>query len=215
MQSLSSHPNKTKATLKSLVGRMKLLVSLPALLPYAFTTERRLIAMDTHRWLAILDRTKKTQVSGLLYLLANFPEFRTVYYYRIKKGNIIPLVFVPFLKWVYKERTNLFIHCDHVGAGLYIQHGFDTIIAAERIGDNCWINQQVTIGHTVSGHQPTIGNNVTITAGAKILGKITLGDNVIVGANAVVIKSVPANCTVVGVPATIVKRDGVRVREAL
>jgi serine O-acetyltransferase len=62
---------------------------------------------------------------------------------------------------------------------------------------------------------PIIGNNVYIGAGAKILGSITIGDNVIIGANAVVTRNVPPNCTVAGVPARIIKRDGVRVKESL
>lgn len=62
---------------------------------------------------------------------------------------------------------------------------------------------------------PVIGDNVRIGAGAKVLGGITLGNNVTVGANAVVVKDVPANCVVVGVPARIVRRNGVRVNERL
>jgi serine O-acetyltransferase len=89
------------------------------------------------------------------------------------------------------------------------------VIAAERIGDYCWINQQVTVGWDDNNGCPTIGNNVRIAAGAVVFGKITVGDNVVIGANAVVHKDVPANCTVVGVPAYIVKRDGTPVREQL
>jgi serine O-acetyltransferase len=109
----------------------------------------------------------------------------------------------------------LYFACDEIGPGLFIQHGFSTIIVAEKIGENCWINQQVTIGYNNQDGSPTLGNNVQVTAGAKILGKIMIGDNVKVGANAVVIKNVPANCTVVGVPAYIVKRDNKKTQEPL
>nr|WP_275994314.1 hypothetical protein [Argonema antarcticum] len=83
------------------------------------------------------------------------------------------------------------------------------------IGENCWINQQVSIGYKDKTGRPKIGDNVRITAGAKVLGNITVGNNVTVGANAVVIKNVPDNCVVVGVPAYIVKKNGLKVKEEL
>ena len=95
---------------------------------------------------------------------------------------------------------------------MYIQHGFSTIISAKSIGEKCWINQQVTIEYSNLSDAPTIGNGVRITAGAKVFGDITIGDNSIIGANAVVFKDVPPNCTVVGVPAYIARRDGKKVR---
>jgi serine O-acetyltransferase len=110
---------------------------------------------------------------------------------------------------------NLLIYTREIGPGLFIQHGFATIISAEKIGRNCWINQQVTIGFSNDTDCPTIGDNVIIYAGAKIIGKVKIGDNSIVGANAVVVRDVPENCTVVGVPAYIVRRNGVKVKEPL
>jgi len=95
---------------------------------------------------------------------------------------------------------------------LYIQHGFSTIISAKSIGEKCWINQQVTIEYSNLSDAPTIGNGVRITAGAKVFGDITIGDNSIIGADAVVFKDVPPNCTVVAVPAYIARRDGKKVK---
>ncbi|HQO47908.1 MAG TPA: serine acetyltransferase, partial [Paludibacteraceae bacterium] len=109
----------------------------------------------------------------------------------------------------------LFIYTKDIGPGLYIQHGFATIISAKSIGKDCWINQQVTIGYSNATDCPVLGDNVTIPAGAKIIGKVHIGDNSTAGANAVVVKNVPSNCTVVGVPAYIVKRNGVKVFEKL
>ena len=77
------------------------------------------------------------------------------------------------------------------------------------------IFQHVSIGYISETEKPTIGDNVTVFAGAKILGNVKVGNNSIVGANAVVIKDVPENCTVVGVPAYIVRRNGVKVKEPL
>jgi serine O-acetyltransferase len=107
--------------------------------------------------------------------------------------------------------STLFICTNTIGKGLFIQHGFATIIAAESIGENCWINQQVTIGYANKNETPILGDNVTVCAGAKIIGKVTIGSNAVIGANAVVVKDVPANCTVVGVPAYIIKKDGLKV----
>ncbi len=73
----------------------------------------------------------------------------------------------------------------------------------------------MTIGYSDDVSRPTIGDNVIITAGAKVIGGVKIGDNVTVGANAVVLKDVPNNCVVVGVPARIVKKDGVRVDQQL
>jgi len=99
-----------------------------------------------------------------------------------------------------------------IGNGFFIDHATGVVIGeTSEIGDNVSVYQGVTLGgvHTEKKKRhPTIGNNVVIGAGATILGPITVGDNVRVGAGSVVIKSVPPNCTVVGVPAKIVQRTG-------
>ncbi len=99
-----------------------------------------------------------------------------------------------------------------IGRGLFIDHGMGVVIGETTIiGDNCTLFQGVTLGGTgkESGKRhPTLGNNVVVGAGAKVLGNITIGDNSYVGANAVILKSVPANVTVVGVPGHITKKDG-------
>lgn len=94
-----------------------------------------------------------------------------------------------------------------IGPGLKIEHWGGIIIVAKKIGKNCRISQQVTIGHIggfKGGGTPTIGDNVYIGAGAKILGEIKIGNNVKIGANAVVITDVPDNATAVGVPAKVI-----------
>lgn len=93
---------------------------------------------------------------------------------------------------------------ENIGGGLFLQHGFSTIIAAKEIGERCHINQQVTIGYDEKD-SPVIGNNVLVAAGAIVIGKVNIGDNAKVGAGAVVVKDVPANATVVGVAAKVVK----------
>lgn len=102
-----------------------------------------------------------------------------------------------------------------IGKGLFIDHGMGVVIGETAvIGDNVLIYQGVTLGGTgleKGKRHPTIGNNVVIGTGAKILGNINIGDNSYIGANAVVIKDVPANSTVVGVPGRITKQDGKKI----
>ena len=93
-----------------------------------------------------------------------------------------------------------------IGGGLIVQHGYATIIAPRKIGKKCWVNQGVTIGYTNDDDCPTLGDNVTVYAGAKILGDVHVGNNVVVAANAVVVKDVEDNCIVGGVPAKVIKR---------
>ena len=93
-----------------------------------------------------------------------------------------------------------------IGGGLIVQHGYATIIAPRKIGKNCWVNQGANIGYTNDNDCPTLGDNVRVYAGAKILGDVHIGNNVIVAANAVVVKDVEDNCVVGGVPAKIIKR---------
>jgi hypothetical protein len=97
----------------------------------------------------------------------------------------------------------LYISTPDIGPGLFLQHAFASIIHAKSIEKNCWINQQVTIGFTDRSSAPVIGNDVTIFAGAKVLGDIVIGDNVVIGAGTVVTKDVPSGCVVVGNPAYI------------
>lgn len=102
-----------------------------------------------------------------------------------------------------------------IGKGLFIDHGMGVVIGeTTEIGDHVTIYQGVTLGGTgkeKGKRHPTIGNNVIIAAGAKVLGSITIGDNAKIGAGAVVIKPVPPNSTVVGVPGRVVVQDGVKV----
>ena len=116
------------------------------------------------------------------------------------------------------RRTGIEIHPGAViGKGFFIDHGSGVIIGETAIiGDNVTLYQGVTLGGTgkeTGKRHPTLGNNVMVSAGAKIIGSFTVGDNSKIGAGAVVIKEVPPNCTVVGVPGRIVKRDNEKIEE--
>lgn len=151
---------------------------------------------DFVRWKAIL-HIEESDIAALAQLLSSKQEFRNLFIYR---NNHRPI----YRRWIafwYRPMNTLFIETPKIGGGLYIQHGFATMIAAKSIGENCWINQQVTIGYNGHGDPPVIGNNVMITCGAKVLGNITVGDNAVIGANAVVIRDVEAGAKMGGVPA--------------
>lgn len=116
------------------------------------------------------------------------------------------------------RKTGIEIHPGaKIGKGLFIDHGSGVVIGeTTEIGDNCTIYQNVTLGGTgkeTGKRHPTLGNNVMVGAGARVLGPFKVGDNSKIAANAVVLSEVPPNCTAVGVPARIVKRDGVRLND--
>ena len=106
-----------------------------------------------------------------------------------------------------------------IGKRFFIDHGMGVVIGETSIiGDDMLLYQGVTLGGTgleKGKRHPTIGNNVVVGGGAKILGNISVGDNSYIGANAVVIKDVPANSTVVGVPGRITKQDGKKIDVSL
>jgi serine O-acetyltransferase len=120
------------------------------------------------------------------------------------------------LSQLFRFFTGIEIHPGaQIGRGLFIDHGMGVVIGETSIvGDNVTLFQGVTLGGTgkeTGKRHPTVGNNVVIGAGAKVLGNIQVGDNSYVGANAVVLKDVPANSTVVGVPGHVTKQDGQRI----
>ncbi|MDD6847320.1 MAG: serine O-acetyltransferase [Oscillospiraceae bacterium] len=114
-----------------------------------------------------------------------------------------------------RHKTGIEIHpAAKIGKGLVIDHGMGVVIGeTTEIGDDCTIYQGVTLGGTgkdTGKRHPTIGNNVLVGAGAKVLGPFTVGDNARIAANAVVLSAIPPNSTAVGVPARVVKVNGIR-----
>src|ERR1017187_6898100 len=121
-----------------------------------------------------------------------------------------------FVSQVARLLTGIEIHPGaEIGRRLVIDHGMGTVIGETAVvGDDVTLYQGVTLGGTgkeKGKRHPTVGNNVAIGSGAKVLGNITIGDNCRVGAGSVVLRSVPPNSTIVGVPGHIVLRDGKRV----
>lgn len=142
-----------------------------------------------------------------------YPSFKVMIHYRIahrlyEKGHYF------WARWVSQRgvrKTGIEIHPGaKIGKGFFIDHGNGVIIGETTvIGDNVTLYQGVTLGGTGKEHgkrHPTIGNNVMISAGAKVLGSFTIGDNSKIGAGSVVLSEVPTCSTVVGVPGRVVKR---------
>lgn len=149
-----------------------------------------------------------------------YPTFKAIIRYRIAHKLYLKKYYF-LARWISQRtarKTGIEIHPGAtIGKGLFIDHGHGVVIGETAIlGDNCTLYQGVTLGGTgkeKGKRHPTLGNNVMVSAGAKILGSFSVGDNVKVGAGSVVLREVPANSTVVGVPARIIKRDNVRVEE--
>lgn len=136
-------------------------------------------------------------------LLWDRPQYKTLLIRRIGiGGGILRLLYGSYPIYISPKMD--------LGGGVYMDHPHGTHLNAERIGRNLKIKHNVTIGNN-HGKVPIIGDNVFLGCGACVLGGITIGDNVKIGANSVVTKSVPANSVVVGNPAHIVKSDGERV----
>lgn len=193
-------------------------LTFPHVFFYKATKNRQIIDKDIVRWVQCSKQEcqfggGKSLILNLIWLLLFVREFRNVFYLRMGKKKHL-LRYLPPLSTLYIRTSS-----ENFGAGTYIQHGFATIITAESIGENCWINQQVTIGYNDSkkyGYgRPVIGNNVRVSAGAKVCGKIRVGDNSTIGVNAVVVKDVPANSIVVPSPMMLIKEEGNKVYKKL
>jgi len=133
-------------------------------------------------------------------MCAAYQEYRSLLLFR--SGNI-----GTFLSCIIPHLTSVRFISDSslIERELILQHAFSTILFPEKMGENCQVWHNVTIGRAHNkGRRPRIGNNVKICAGAIVIGDIEIVDNVTIGAGAVVTKSIPANCVVVGNPAHII-----------
>ena len=147
-----------------------------------------------------------------------YPGFRAILRHRIahKLYNKGHKFIATRISNTTRRKYGIEIHpAAQIGNGVFIDHGMGVVIGETAIvGDNCTIYQGVTLGGTGKDkgkRHPTLGNNVLVGCGAKLLGNFTVGDNVKIAANAVVLSDVPENCTCVGIPARIVKRNNEKI----
>jgi len=180
-----------------------------------------IVAIFFHKEI-IATKDRDPAAKGYLEIILLYSGLHALIFYRIAhfllRFNItlLPRLISQFAKFI----TGIEIHPGaRIGRGLFIDHGMGVVIGETAIiGDNVTLYQGVTLGGTgkeKGKRHPTIGNNVVIGAGAKVLGDISIGDNSYVGANAVVIKDVPPNSTAVGVPARLTRQDGKKTEEKL
>lgn len=155
---------------------------------------------------------------GVLEVVLCYPGLHAIWLHRIShrlyKMNFMVLarVISQFARWL----TGIEIHPGaKIGEGLFIDHGMGVVIGeTAEVGENVTLYQGCTLGGTgkeKGKRHPTIGNNVVVASGAKVLGSFKVGDNSKIGAGSVVLKEVPPNSTVVGIPGRVVLQDGKKV----
>lgn len=163
---------------------------------------------------------KDPAAQSLIEVLTSYPGIKAILIYRIAHFFwSLNMPFIPrYLSEIARHLTGIEIHPGaEIGKDFFIDHGAGVVIGeTTEIGDNCTIYQGVVLGGTsidpVKRH-PTLGNNIVVGTGAKLLGPITIGDNVKIGANSVVIQDVPPNSVVVGVPGNIIAREGKKIKK--
>ncbi len=156
---------------------------------------------------------------NVLEVILLYPGFKALRDHRIASFFLrhkMPFI-ARFVSQCSSKKTGIEIHPGAtIGDGLFIDHGHGVVIGETAVvGNNCTIYHQVTLGgngrEKHSKRHPTVGNNVLIGAGAKILGPVTIGDNSMIGSGSVVLGDVPANSTVTGIKARVIKTDGERI----
>ena len=179
--------------------------TLPVYLCALCSKQRKLIEKDVARWNQI-DQISFNMFESINWYMTYKKEFRNLIQHRLKNPSrtVIAMIHFVIARILWKPMESLYIYTEDIGGGLYIQHGFATIITAQKIGENCRIYQQVTIGYKNGAHPPILEDNVAVTCGAKVLGDITMHKGSLAAAGAVVVKDVPENAIVAGVPAKVI-----------
>lgn len=181
--------------------RLRVVISAPRLLPHIglmlVSGNRQIIQDDVDYWAEILHLKEpglpSRRIPLFLTLMTFLPEFRNLFYLRAHKAAW------PF-RWMCPRLNSLKIEVLHIGPRLFIQHGENTFISADSIGANCWIGRHVIVGYSNDTDRPTLGNNVRVLPGARIIGKVHIGDYATIGLNTVVLDNVPPGVTLFGVP---------------
>ena len=156
------------------------------------------------------------EIVFLYHGLAAIIDYRIAHFFYNARLYFLARLISQVSRWT----TGIEIHPGaKIGNGVFIDHGMGVVVGETAvIGNNVLLYQGVTLGGTgieKGKRHPSIGDNVVIGAGAKVLGNITIGENSYIGANAVVVKDVPPNSTVVGVPGRITKQDGKKIDTSL
>ncbi|MHA1381109.1 MAG: serine O-acetyltransferase [Candidatus Helarchaeota archaeon] len=161
---------------------------------------------------------KDPAARSVVEVLTSYPGIKAILLHRVAHFFYeMGLPFVPrFISDISRQMTGIDIHPGaEIGSDFFIDHGTGVVIGETSvIGDNCTLYQNVTLGGISLKREkrhPTLGSNVVVGAGAKILGPVRIGNNVRIGANSVVTKDIPDNSVVVGVPGRIISRNGKKI----
>ena len=167
-------------------------------------------------------KEKDPAARNSLEIILTYPGLHAILIHRLAhfmyKNKLFTLARI--ISTISRFLTGIEIHPGaKIGKRLFIDHGMGIVIGeTAEVGDDVTIFHSATLGGTGKDRgkrHPTVGNNVIISAGVKVLGPITIGNNCKIGANAVVLEDIPENCTVVGIPGKIVRRGGIKVKETI
>jgi len=163
---------------------------------------------------------KDPAARSIIEVLTSYPGIKAILIHRIAHffWNL-GMPFVPrYLSEIARQMTGIEIHPGaQIGKDFFIDHGSGVVIGeTSEIGDNVTLFQGVVLGGVATDpvkRHPTLGNNIVVGTGAKLLGPIKIGDNVRIGANSVIVQDVPPNSVVVGVPGRVVSREGKKIKK--
>ena len=188
---------------------VKFILCVPHLILYFFSRNKKLIDEDITSWCKTLKVLYRNPIA-LTYYLSFYPELRTIFYYRIGFLSFIGAIILKPMP------TSSIGTSGEIKGGMFFFHGFATSINPQYMGKNCMVWQMVTIGKSSDDSDlPILGDNVRVYTGSVVAGGVTIGDNSIIGANTVILKDVPSNCTVVGSPPRIIVENGRKVSREL
>jgi serine O-acetyltransferase len=175
---------------------------------YELCVNEPYLLQDLERWAERLRLEGLSDFERFSRCFKTRQEFRSVIKYRIGRLGTTHItqsfnsIMSRYISYAFVQ--NLFLSCKDIGPGLYIEHGFSSIVFAKEIGENFHLNQCVTVG-SGKGGVPRIGNNVSIHCNSVVIGGIDIGNSVTVAAGSTVVDSVPASCIVASPKACIVK----------
>lgn len=203
-----------KIIIKNILFFIKCLVFIPHFFVFKLHNNKEIMHYELIRFMRLVFHEDWNINYAFFKIVTEIPDYRSVFYLRCGYLGVILKIFIPGRKNFY-----FFMPSNKVGKGLVIHHALSTIVSCREIGNDCQIWQLVTIArsrHTKGLEStPLIKNNVCISVGATVIGPIIIGNNVTIGAGALVTKDVPDDCVVIGNPAKIIRQNGFKVNKYL
>lgn len=195
-----------------MVEKIKLVLAFlrlwPLLLLYKFSRNRHVVDADINRWNMELRPGSAVGWFSLCWLLSFQPSFRNLFYFRIRPlPRLVKKLLCPPDPYFFITDEIKGVFSDFEGGAIYTVHAFGTRIHARSVGAGCTFRQFTTLGAKSIDRPlevPIVGRNVDFGASVGVFGRVTIGDNAVIGAGAIVVKDVPANAIVVGNPAKVI-----------